>query len=82
MENLEKQKEHRGLIVEPIENKTTKIPTDSYLVAAFVSMGASLTLKLIGKKNTALFIGQWAAPFLLLVIYNKLNKSIKNNNQP
>jgi len=37
-------------------------------------MGASLTLKFMGRKHTALFIGQWAAPFLLLGIYNKLVK--------
>jgi hypothetical protein len=37
-------------------------------------MAASLTLKISAKKHTALFVGQWAAPFLLLGIYNKLVK--------
>jgi hypothetical protein len=38
------------------------------------AMAASLALKLLGKNHTALFIGQWAAPFLLLGIYNKIVK--------
>lgn len=33
--------------------------------------GASLTLKAMDEKHTSLFVGQWAAPFLLLGIYNK-----------
>jgi hypothetical protein len=37
-------------------------------------MGVSLSLKLAGKSNWALFVGQWAAPFLLLGIYNKIVK--------
>jgi hypothetical protein len=31
-------------------------------------------LKIAGRKHSALFVGQWAAPFLLLGIYNKLVK--------
>ena len=31
-------------------------------------------LKLMGKKHSALFVGQWAAPFLLLGVYNKIVK--------
>jgi hypothetical protein len=34
----------------------------------------SLILKTTGKDHHALFIGQWAAPFLLLGIYNKMVK--------
>jgi hypothetical protein len=37
-------------------------------------MGTSLTLKLLKQDHLALFVGQWAAPFLLLGIYNKLVK--------
>ena len=37
-------------------------------------MAISLTLKIIGRQHTALFVGQWAAPFLLLGIYNKIVK--------
>jgi hypothetical protein len=37
-------------------------------------MVISLGLKAAKKDHSALFIGQWAAPFLLLGIYNKLVK--------
>jgi len=29
---------------------------------------------MMGKDQDALFVGQWAAPFLLLGVYNKLDK--------
>ncbi len=64
-----------GKITEMIEEQTAKVPSVVYLAAAVASMAGSLTLKLMGKKNTALFIGQWAAPFLLLGIYNKIVKT-------
>lgn len=38
-------------------------------------MSVSLGLKVMGKNHTALFVGQWAAPFLLLGIYNKIVKT-------
>ncbi len=37
-------------------------------------MSASLILQLAKQKHISLFIGQWAAPFLLFGIYNKLVK--------
>ena len=67
--------EHReGGLARPIEEQTSKLPSDTYLWAAVTAMAASLTLKLMGKKHTALFIGQWVAPFLLFGVYNKIVK--------
>ena len=63
-----------GKTAKAIEEQTSKIPSDVYLYASLASMGTSLALKCIGRKHSALFIGQWAAPFLLLGIYNKLVK--------
>lgn len=63
-----------GQVAEAIESKTAKLPSDIFLWAAIGSMGVSLTLKLMKKSHTSLFIGQWAAPFLLLGIYNKMVK--------
>jgi hypothetical protein len=57
-----------------LESQTAKIPTSFFLGASLASMAASLVLKTQGKDNMALFIGQWAAPFLLLGIYNKMVK--------
>ena len=67
--------EHQeGPIAKTIEDQTAKLPSDLFLWTSVAVMATSLTLKLMGKKNTALFIGQWAAPFLLFGIYNKLVK--------
>lgn len=58
-----------------IENQTAKIPSDIYLWSSLSAMIASLTLKIYKQDNTALFVGQWAAPLLLLGIYNKIVKT-------
>ena len=68
-------REHsEGVVARTIEDQTAKLPSDLWLWAAFASMGVSLALQLKGKKDESLFIGQWAAPFLILGVYNKLVK--------
>ena len=57
-----------------MESYSTKMPTSFFLGAALTSMLGALILKASGKDHHALFIGQWAAPFLLLGIYNKMVK--------
>jgi hypothetical protein len=57
-----------------IESQTAKIPSSGYLAAAIGSMGASAVLKVLGKSDWALFVGQWAPAFLILGVYNKLVK--------
>ena len=63
-----------GKVARAIEHQTAKLPSDIFLWASLASMGVSLALKFTKKSHDALFIGQWAAPFLLLGIYNKLVK--------
>ena len=63
-----------GSIAKAIETQTAKLPSDLFLLASGASMAASLALKVAGSKNTALFVGQWAAPFLILGLYNKVVK--------
>jgi hypothetical protein len=58
-----------------IEKTTSHLPSTLFLGAALVVMGASAVLKGMCKDKTALFIGQWAAPFLLLGVYNKIVKT-------
>ena len=65
---------NEGPLAKAIEEQTAKLPSDIFLWAALGAMGVSLTLKIMQKKHTALFVGQWGAPFLLLGIYNKLVK--------
>ncbi len=70
-----------GKVAKAIEEQTAKLPSDVFLWAALGSMGISLALKFMAKntdghkhEHNSLFIGQWAAPLLLLGVYNKLVK--------
>ncbi|HSU32886.1 MAG TPA: hypothetical protein VLJ11_16790 [Bryobacteraceae bacterium] len=67
--------EHReGALARSIEMQTAKLPSDTWLWAAFGSIGASLVFQLMGDERKANFIGHWAPTFLLLGLYNKLVK--------
>ena len=70
----EAQEHSEGMLAKMIEEQTAKLPSDIFLWAAGASILGALTLKLRGQKLDALFVGQWAAPFLLLGVYNKLVK--------
>ena len=63
-----------GSIAKAIGRQTAKLPSDMFLWASGASMAASLALKAAGSKHTALFVGQWAAPLLVLGLYNKVVK--------
>jgi hypothetical protein len=54
-----------------IESQTSKLPSSAYLFASLGCMIASATCKIAGKDDWALFIGQWAAPILIMGVYNK-----------
>lgn len=76
------RREHReGPIARAIEQQTAKLPSDTFLWAAFGSIGLSLALKLADRRHDALFVGQWAPTFLLLGIYNKLVKLLGSDNR-
>lgn len=64
-----------GKLTVALENQTSRIPSGVYLIASLAAMAASLTLKCCGKNHTALFVGQWAAPFLIMGLYNKIVKT-------
>lgn len=57
-----------------LESQTSKVPSSGYLAFALGSMAASAILKGFGKDDWALFVGQWAAPFLIIGVYNKMVK--------
>lgn len=61
-------------ITAAMEKCTAQVPSSFYLGLALASMGVSLGFSLAKKPQTALFIGQWAAPFLLIGVYNKIVK--------
>ncbi|MFC5862708.1 hypothetical protein ACFPT7_10440 [Acidicapsa dinghuensis] len=65
---------HEDQLTASIEKHTSQIPSSLYLGAALAAMVASASFHLAKKEHPALFVCQWAAPFLLLGIYNKLVK--------
>jgi len=75
MTNYQNPEHSEGTLTKRIEEQTAKIPSDVFLWAALGAMAVSLSYKVLQKDNKALFIGQWAAPFLLLGIYNKIVKT-------
>ena len=75
MNNFKNQSLTEGQVAKKIEEQTAKLPSTVFLSLAIGSISFSLALKLMGKKHDALFVGQWAAPFLLFGIYNKIVKT-------
>lgn len=74
--------EHReGGFARVIEDQTAKLPSDTFLWLSVAAMAGSLTLKILGRNHTALFIGQWAPSFLLFGIYNKIVKVAGHDEQ-
>lgn len=67
--------EHReGTVARSIEQQTAKLPSDTFLWAALGSIGASLVLQMMDKREYANFVGQWAPTLLILGLYNKMVK--------
>ena len=63
-----------GVVARTIEQQTAKLPSDTFLWLAGASIATSLTLRMMGQRHDALFVGQWAPTFLILGLYNKLVK--------
>ena len=70
----EEEAHSEGPVALRIEQQTAKLPSDLFLWAAFGSIGVSLTFKIMGRHQDALFVGQWAPTFLVLGLYNKIVK--------
>lgn len=64
-----------GTVAKEIEDVTAELPSDAYLWTAVSIMGVSLTLKLLKNDDMSLFVGQWAAPLLIMGVYNKIVKT-------
>jgi hypothetical protein len=70
-----------GTVAREIETQTAKLPSDTFLWAAILSMGASATLQVMGNKHASVFVGQWAPTILILGLYNKLVKQLGSDPQ-
>ena len=65
---------HEDKFTGAIESQTSQVPSSVYLGLAVGAMAASAVLKIMGKDNWAMFVGQWPAPFLIMGAYNKMVK--------
>ena len=63
-----------GSVARGIEKQTGKLPSDVFLWVAIGTMAASAIIQFTKKKHWSLFIGEWAAPILIMGLYNKLVK--------
>ncbi|MBC8152259.1 MAG: hypothetical protein H7Z72_05050 [Bacteroidetes bacterium] len=63
-----------GPVATAIEEQTAKLPSDIFLWAGLGTLATAAAAFAAGKKHEALLIGQWAAPILILGMYNKLVK--------
>jgi hypothetical protein len=63
-----------GRVAKAIEQQTAKLPSDTFLWAALGSIGLSLGLQLMQKKEMSNFVGHWVPTILIMGLYNKLVK--------
>jgi hypothetical protein len=63
-----------GLLARALEDQTARLPSGTFLWAAGACIAGALTLQLMDRRSTSLFVGQWAPTLLILGLYNKLVK--------
>ena len=78
----EAEQHSEGAVARAIENQTAKLPSDVFLWAAGASIGGSLLLQMMDKKEQSIFVGQWAPTLLILGLYNKLVKVAGSDRAP
>ena len=71
---IEQGQVHEDRFTGAVERQTARVPSSLFLGLALGSMAVSAVLKISGKDDWALFVGQWAAPFLIMGNYNKMVK--------
>jgi hypothetical protein len=76
VQHLDTSSQTEGRVARAIEERTSALPSDTFLWLAIGSMIVSASLQMGGKQHVSLFIGQWAPSFLLFGIYNKLVKQL------
>ena len=72
--HVEKGRSTEDRFTGAIESQTSQVPSSGYLGVALGCMAVSAILKLTRKNDWAMFVGQWAAPLLIMGVYNKMVK--------
>ena len=71
------QTQREGRVARAIETQTARLPSDTFLWAGIASLAFAGYCQMREprfKRQTGLFIGQLAAPLLLMGLYNKIVK--------
>ena len=63
-----------GRTAKMIEQQTQHLPSDLFLWTALGAITGSAVLQIMGKRETSIFVGQWAPVLLVLGLYNKVVK--------
>ena len=63
-----------GPVARTIENQTAKLPSDLFLWAGLGFLAAAGIMQFTSARKFSLFVGQWAAPVLIMGLYNKVVK--------
>ena len=63
-----------GDVARTIEGQTAKLPSDLFLWAGLGVLGTAAIMTAAGRRNGGLQMGQFAAPLLIMGLYNKLVK--------
>lgn len=68
-------KPHEGKGTVAVEKQTSRIPSIIYLSAGLTALALSACMMYRHRKHSALLVGQWAAPLLIMGLYNKIVKT-------
>lgn len=68
-------KAKEGKATAAVEKRTSRVPSMIYLIAGLSALASSSCMMFRGKKSKALLVGQWAAPLLIMGLYNKVVKT-------
>jgi hypothetical protein len=58
------------------EKAASKTPSLLFVTGALASIGVSLFLQILGKKQWSLFVAHWVPSLMMFGLYNKMAKTI------
>lgn len=74
MHHVRQAQRNTGVVTRILEEP--KLPTDLFLWFAGASILGSLFFQVSGRKENAMFVGQWVPTLLILGVYNRLVKLV------
>jgi hypothetical protein len=74
IDNDERTSHKEGPVAKSIETQTSKLPSDLFLWTGLGLLATSVVLHAFKQKHVGLAVGQFAAPVLIMGLYNKIVK--------